>query len=277
MESLRECFEKKYPKYVKLVDDYASANSLDNADWDNITKVGLSNFVDYLEDNCAQSSCKTYSAMFKSVLSRYSDEVELPKDYEKILSVKGCISQNTWITDDEIERIISYNPIGAIEQIVRNQFILEATTGARHSDIIKFTKSNIVDDRLIYVSQKTHIKSEIPLSGVVVRFLDDLEFVNRTICPNTFNKYIRQICKNCGITQKVKLFRHGIDCEGEKYEFISSHSGRRSFATNLYLRNADLYSISKLMGHSDVSTTVGYICCGPRLTDKVLAYFKQFE
>jgi integrase len=147
----------------------------------------------------------------------------------------------------------------------------------RYSDIIKLTKENIVGNSIVYVSQKTKIKAEIPLSGVAYRFIDDLEFVNRTICKNTANSTIRRICKSCGIDQNIKLFRYGTDQEGEKWNFIAFHSARRSFATNLYLRGTDLYSISKLMGHADIQMTVHYIVCPPRISDKALEYFKQFE
>ena len=277
MNTLIEAFHEKYPKYDKILRDFEQANELEIANWSDITKLSLSRFVDYLEDNCSQSSVKTYCAMFKSVLGLYSDEVELPKDYAKILSVKGCVSQNTWLTDEEIERLINYDTKGTIERLVRNQFVIACVTGMRYSDIIKLTKENIVGNSIVYVSQKTKIKADIPLSGVAYRFIDDLEFVDRTICKNTANSTIRRICKSCGIDQNIKLFRYGTDQEGEKWNFIAFHSARRSFATNLYLRGTDLYSISKLMGHADIQMTVHYIVCPPRISDKALEYFKQFE
>ena len=278
MEVLIQAFHNKYPKYDKILKDFEKANGLEIANWSDITKLSLSRFVDYLEDNYAQSSVKTYCAMFKAVLSLYSDEVELPKDYAKILSVKGCVSEGIWLNDEEIERVIRYEPKSPIERLVRNQFVLEATVGARHSDIIKMTKENIVGDSIVYVSQKTKIKATIPLSPVAARFLDDMEFVTKTVCPNTFNTYIKQICRKCGINQKVKLFRHGVDMKGEKWEFATSHVGRKSFACNLYNRGVDILSISKMMGHSDISITASrYIICPPRLSDKALEYFKQFE
>ena len=151
MKTLRNAFIQKYPKYEKLVDDYERANEIENADWDDITKLGLTNFVDYLQENMAQSSARTYCAMLKSVLNNYSEEVDLPKDFMKILSLKGCVSQNTWLTDEEIEKLIKYDPENPTERIVRNQFVIECLTLARHSDIIKFTKDNVVGDRLVYV------------------------------------------------------------------------------------------------------------------------------
>ena len=278
MKTLRDAFTEKYPKYQKIIDDYGRANDTDTVEWDNITKLGLSNFVDYLQENNAQSSAKTYCAMFKSVLNTYSEEVDLPKDFMKILSLKGCISESIWLNDEEIERIIDYIPNNSIERIVRNQFVLEATTGARHSDILSLTSDNIVGDSIVYVSQKTKIRAVIPLSPVVVRFLSDLEFVHKDICSNTFNTYIKQICHSCGINKRVKLYRHGMFVEGEKWEFASSHVGRKSFACNLYNRGVDILSISKMMGHSDISITCSrYIICPPRVSDKALEYFKQFE
>ena len=63
--------------------------------------------------------------------------------------------------------------------------------------------------------------------------------------------------------------------EGEKWEFVSSHTARRSFATNLYLRGADLYSISQMMGHASVEMTQNYLCCGLReQSAQVMEYFK---
>jgi site-specific recombinase XerD len=60
-----------------------------------------------------------------------------------------------------------------------------------------------------------------------------------------------------------------------KWEFVSSHTARRSFATNLYLRGADLYSISQMMGHASVEMTQNYLCCGLReQSAQVMEYFK---
>ena len=280
MKTFREAFLQKWPKYGKLVNDYADANDLEEANWSDITKLGLSNFVDYLEETKAQSSVRTYCAMLKSVLNLYSDEVDLPRDYSKILSCKGSPSQNVYLTSDELLSVIAYNPLNDAERYVRDVFCICALVGCRHSDGIKLTRENIVDDRIVYVSQKTKVKAEVPLSDAVLRLLDDLdEHGLRTfsLSDNTYNKTIRYICQYCGITQKVKLFHHGIDTEGEKWEYISSHSARRSCASNLYVLGCDLFTISKVLGHTSIETTKNYICAPMNLNERVLNYFKQFK
>ena len=50
-------------------------------------KVRLQTFVDYMEERLAPNSVRQY-AKLKAVLNLYNEEVELPKDYNKILSVK---------------------------------------------------------------------------------------------------------------------------------------------------------------------------------------------
>ncbi|KAB4949348.1 site-specific integrase, partial [Bacteroides thetaiotaomicron] len=43
----------------------------------------------------------------------------------------------------------------------------------------------------------------------------------------------------------------------------------------LYLRGADLYSISQMMGHASVEMTQNYLCCGLReQSAQVMEYFK---
>lgn len=277
METLREAFVSRYPGYGKVIDDITEACGLDHpADWADITKLNLSTFVDYEEENMAQSSARQYAAKLKSVLNTYSDEVSLPKDFNKILSLKNDVSQSTWLTEDEIKLLIQYEPQTELEHIVRNEFVVECMTAARNSDVRKFTRANIVDGNIVYVSQKTHIKATIPLSPVVEKYIIEKESLpQREMKIKVFNNNIRRICRRCGINQRIKLYRRGCDMEGEKWQFISSHTARRSAATNLYLHGMDLLSISKICGHSSVDMTCGYIVCPPRIDDNVLAYFRS--
>lgn len=280
MNDLRTAFTEKYPKYGNVLDMYERANSCP-ATWRNLTKIGLSKFVDYMNERLATSSVKTYAAMLKAVLNLYNEEIKLPKDYDRVLSVRGETSSNTWLNDMEIESLISYIPMNATERLVKNQFIMGCVTGARHSDYIDFTRENIVNERLVYVSKKTRMRAEVPLSRIVERLLAENEMfylVGKEVSDPTFNTTIRDICRKIGIGERLKLYRAGKFVEGEKYKFISSHTARRSFATNLYLHGLDLYSISKMMGHKSVTMTERYIACGLYgISKKSLEYFNNFK
>lgn len=49
----------------------------------------------------------------------------------------------------------------------------------------------------------------------------------------------------------------------------SSHSGRRSFATRLIERNADIYAVKELLGHGDIRTTQEYFFTSPERLKRV--------
>lgn len=143
------------------------------------------------------------------------------------------------------------------------------------------TRPYSIRESLVYISKKTHTESRIPLSPAVERILSENRkagFVDQTISDVTFNKTIREICKSCNLDEPIKLYQAGEFTEGPKWQYVSSHTARRSFATNLYLRGADLYTISLLMGHSSTQMTERYIVCGlKKIPDNVLGYFTQFK
>lgn len=53
-------------------------------------------------------------------------------------------------------------------------------------------------------------------------------------------------------------------------EMVSSHSGRRTFGTNLILQGIDIKTVSTLMGHSSVQTTIDVYCVpNPKIMEDV--------
>lgn len=290
--SLEEAFFTKYPKYYCVLTMWAEANG-ELPTWENVSKATLTAFVDYLCEHKARTTAKTYCAMFKSVLNTYSDQVELPRGWEKVLSVKNDVSQSVYLTEEEIQRIIDYSPDTQTEAIVQQQFIVAALTGARHSDAVTFSGRNVSGQHIVYVSLKTHIKADVPLSPVAADILN-LPVQNRsyrftdskyagahmqTVSDTTFNATIRHICDLCDINDDVRLYRRGGFVEGKKWEFVTSHTARKSFASNLYLRGADIYTISRMLGHSSVEMTAQkYIVCPIReLSTEIQGYFANFN
>lgn len=274
-EPLYDAFVAKYPKYGRIIELFGEANDCEPS-WENITKVRLAKFVDYLRERIAPSSAKTYCAMLKAVLSLYSDEIELPADYARILSVKGCIAQNTWLSDKEIMRLWDTPVYNCNEKAVKYQFVLGCLTGARHSDYSRFTEANITGERLVYVSQKTHVKTEIPLSPLARHIISLQEVTTRKLSDVSFNAILRKLCKRAGISEHVRLFKAGIDVDGEKWEFVSSHTARRSFATNVYLNCRDIFLVSRMLGHSSIDMTAKYICTTD-IPENLRNYFLNFE
>lgn len=126
----------------------------------------------------------------------------------------------------------------------RNWLIIGVWTGARVSDLLKFTKNNIQNGFIEYTAKKTNQKIILPLHPQVKEILNNLngEFP-REISAQRFNDYIKKVCKDAEINETVKgsiqtKLKKGVwrkvKGEYEKHKLVSSHICRRSFATNHY-------------------------------------------
>ena len=156
--------------------------------------------------------------------------------------------------------------------------MVECLTGARLCDAKRLTINSCDAETrtLSYIHDKT--------SGIVVTVpVDDgmhlREFLadkyQRDCCGDVFNETVRRICKNCCIDEPVTLKKCGNVITAPKYELVSSHTGRRSFATNLYLAGVTLEDIALMMGHgTNIETTKRYICAERKLTRNIIAYFQ---
>lgn len=270
--TLKEAFAQKYPRYTNILTMFEAAN-LCEATWENITKVRLQAFIDYMGERLSPNSVNQYAKKLKAVLNLYSDEVTLPRGFAKVLTPKTCASTAVYLTEGEIQKLIDYIPHNIREEYVRDLFVICAFGGMRHSDALNLNESNFVGDSLQYVSVKTKIHTVVPLKPIVREYI--LNRPRIEIDDTTYNNIIRRICEKCGINDRVKIFKAGKELEGEKYEYVSSHTARRSFASNLYLRGVDLYTISKMLGHTSVKTTEGYIQADIRTNSKeLMSYFK---
>lgn len=270
--TLKEAFSQKYPAYMNILKMFEAAN-LCEATWENLTKVRLQRFVEYMGERIAPNSVNQYATKLKAVLNLYSEEVELPRDYAKVLTPRKCASTSIFLTEDELQLLMDYNPKNDKERLVRNVFCVSAFCGARHSDSVLFNEDNIIGDTLQYVSVKTKTPTTIPLKPIVAEYIRTMPRI--TMGDKAFNATIRRIAQKCGINSRVKIFKAGEEKNGEKWEFLSSHDARRSFASNLYLRGVDIYSISRMLGHSSVNTTQLYIQASIRTnSEELMGYFR---
>ena len=149
------------------------------------------------------------------------------------------------LSENEIETIYKHDfAESPYLDNARNWLIIGVWTGARVSDLLKFTKENIKNGFIEYTAQKTGQKIILPLHSQVRSVLNTLngEFP-RTLSSQNFNVFIKEVCKRAEIKEKVKgskkvklkskVWRKEKG-EYEKHKLVSSHICRRSFATNHY-------------------------------------------
>jgi len=173
----------------------------------------------------------------------------------------------------------------------RDWLIISCFTGQRISDFMRFNKEMIrVEDSktlLEFDQQKTGKTMTIPLHSKVTSILNKYngDFPKR-ISDQRYNDYLKEVCKIAKLHQKVKgkkqiniskdpLERKVRRIEGmyPKYELVTSHIGRRSFATNHYGKIPTSYLIY-VTGHSSEEMFLNYM--GKSNKDMALELTKYF-
>ena len=274
MEAFKDIFLEKYPKRDKILQYYTEANGFE-PQWGNITKVSLNRMVMQMEKTLSPNSARQYCAQVKAVLTLCSEESGLAFDYGSILSLPEAMTTNVYVTEGEIDKLIHLSGLNKVEKYVRDQFVVGCLTGARHSDYSQFTPENARDGWLSYVSQKTRISCEIPVAPFVQGLVSDGSeaLKARLITDVHFNNILRKVCLKAGINGTSKVYHAGKYLTGKKFEFVTSHTARRSCATNLALRGVDEVWISRILGHGK-NITQRYVCVSNRdMPQNAMDYF----
>ena len=228
-------------------------------DWQDLTKSHLFDFRDALIDEVATSSARTYLAVLKAVLSRFEDEVNFCREYREIFHVKNEKPVKTYLTVAELKRLEGVEVRSGIELQVKYQFLIGAYTGMRISDIRAVTEENVRDGQLSYVSKKTAVHAVVPCSERVQGYIKWVQTNEQDITLAGYNTAIRRLCQRAGITARVKVYKAGASLAGEKWQFVSSHTARISFCTNLADLHVPLLDISRMAGHTSTSMTERYV------------------
>jgi integrase len=176
-------------------------------------------------------------------------------------------SDSIYLTEKEIKKIYSLdlteNP--RIEK-VRDLFIFGCYTGLRFSDFSGIGSGCISKDGLTAKINtiKTGETVIIPLGNLARSILKKYENnLPQAISNQKMNEYLKELGQLAGIDDSfvVTATRGGKrDTEiFKKWELITTHTARRSFATNAYLQNVPTISIMKITGHRTEKSFLKYI------------------
>jgi integrase len=183
--------------------------------------------------------------------------------------IKAPKPQRGYLTIDEVKALIATD----IKRYQTKQaFLFAVFCGLRISDIRALKWGDLSNDgnqwRASVLMQKTKERLELPLSDEAMKWLperggasnDTLVFGN---LPNALgiNRGIKEWAKQAGIEKDICF-----------------HVSRHTFATALLTMGADLYTTSKLLGHTNLSTTQIYAdIVNQKKADAVNVLGKAFE
>lgn len=194
-----------------------------------------------------------------------------------------------YLNFDEIEQITKLEDLPNYLDNARDWLVISCYTGQRVSDFMTFNKSFIRNEKdskgnsiklVEFTQKKTKQNIALPLHPEVIKILNKRngEFP-RQISDVKYNSYIKIIVEKAGITEEIigsKIdgsINRKVKKAYPKYELITSHIGRRSFATNFYgIIPTPL--IMSATGHMSEKMFLNYI--GKSQTDRAKSLSKYF-
>lgn len=260
-------FISKYPTRTSVLDMMCAAVHKKYVTWKDCTKVNLRDISEYINSKVSANSATTYIHLIQALLGEFSEEKVIPvKSIKGTMRTKHIPSQHVALTQEELDRFDAYEPKDTSERDIKALFMRAALTGARCGDAMKMSMANVHGGILSYVSDKTHIESDLPVHKNLTKYLEYK--ITKDYYAEQTKRVIRKICRAIGMTEHVSLFVNGKRKEGEKWEFCTMHTARRSFCTVLATLGVPVETIRAMAGHSSTIMTDRYVVMDSRRPGK---------
>ena len=202
----------------------------------------------YLSSSLKTNSQLAYFAKFRSLMKeayklKYINEdpcifIKLPKAEE---------TERSYLTLEELNAIVDTPcPVDSIKIC----FLFSCLTGLRRSDIMNLVWDQVSNldglARITFRQQKTKGLQYLDINEQAAQLMGERKRPKDYVFPrlpsnDCTNNYIRNWAAAAGITKRLTF-----------------HSGRHTFATLMITLGTDLYTVSKLLGHSNIKTTEVY-------------------
>jgi len=196
----------------------------------------------------SQNTASTYFSIFKAALKQAFVDGYLTIDIAaKVRGIPEKESRREHLTMDELNQLAATpcdNPI------IKRAALFSALTGIRHVDIQKMKWKEITKEgdhyRVNFTQQKTKGVEYTPISEQAYKLCGERKGDERFVFeglpdPSWISKPLERWIKAAGITKHITF-----------------HCFRHTYATLLLANGTDIYTVSKMLGHTNVRTTQIY-------------------
>ena len=244
-----DAFSKQIDKAIRHLILYKG----DKVTMKEIDKAYCLGFIDYLNGlQMANVTTAGYFRCLNCALNMAVKEEVLPYNpIAKISSdqrIKIPESTREFLTVDEFKKLIAAD---CVNEATKRAYLFSCFCGLRYSDIKALTWGDVVKDgeqyRVKIVMIKTQKTLYLPLSKEALKWMPergdakDTDKVFSLPSQCYLNVVLRTWAANSGLNKHVTF-----------------HTARHTFATLELTAGAELYTVSKLLGHTQVKTTQIY-------------------
>jgi len=176
---------------------------------------------------------------------------------DRIIPINPCRGVERFRPEEGTRMYLTIDEVRILAQTdceyprIKDAFLFSCMTGLRRSDILRLKWGDIHKQgdftRIIFRQKKTDGQEYLDITPQAAQLMGDPKGINDPIfedihSPSCTNKAVQEWVLNAGIHKK-----------------ISFHCARHTFATMMLDLGTDIYTVSKLLGHRDLSTTQIYV------------------
>jgi len=180
---------------------------------------------------------------------------------------------NIYLSEDEILDLYQLDLSDNIKlAYARDLFIVGCYTGLRFSDFSQIKRENIRNGMISLRTQKTGELVSIPVHPLVEKIMNRYKGKFANSLPPAFanqvmNGYLKKLGEMAGLDGSHIITKtiggKKVQMTYKKHEILTTHTARRSFATNLFLEEFPAISIMKITGHRSEKNFMNYIKLTP--------------
>jgi integrase len=256
-------FKRTYRNLARKVTDYEKTRNIELFT-DSFSDTTLEDFIYYLKEkdyckNTIRSFCQKLLTVLNAA-NRAGFKIDAQSQFT--LPLEESV-QAVYLSLEEIDRINNLK-LKRESDIVRDVFIIGCFTALRYSDYSTLKYDNVIGNNIVIKTKKTGTTVRIPMHPYVKEIMKKYSNVLPVMrSSQNFNKVIKTVCKKAGINAAVRIERTvGMKIERKnhlKWQLVSSHTARRSGATNMYLAKIPTFRIMLITGHKTEQAFFKYI------------------
>lgn len=272
-----------------LLRSYAEERAGGTLNYDNIDFAFFSDFKAWLfappRRHSANYAAKVISVVRQFMLAAQRRGYHSKTDYQNF-TIKKVKTTKFALSFDELEALyrLDLSTNQRLEK-VRDLFLIGAYTGLRFSDFSRIHPGHMetIEGKTILniTTQKTGEQVSIPLLPIPLVLLRKYNFEAPKISNQKMNDYLKELGQLAGMTGKMIVTgsKGGKreDLTAEKWEKLTTHVARRSFATNFYRDGVPAVVLMKITGHATERQFMQYIAIDGKMNALHFADLRKDE
>ena len=249
-ESFKKCYKRSDISMLELTPDFIKEYEIYLS-----TDAGLHN-----------GSVWSHCMWLKTIVAKAHYNGLTPSNPFAQYRVNQNIKERQYLTEDEIKAVMTHEFADKKLAYIRDLFVFASFTALSFVDIKELTTDDIVEINgekwILSKRHKTKVNFQVKLLDIPLQIIKRYERFqeDKLVFPNlnywNICKPLKKMIKECGISKD-----------------ISFHCTRHGFATLALSKGVPIESVSRVLGHTNITTTQKYAKITTEKIDKDLTMF----